>query len=403
MSAPQATSVGKPRAMERELARMPATKGPSLDVLHRTERKHKVAFVTTVPSPYQRDLFGALAAREDIDLRVYYLESAAPDSPWPEKELRSFERILPGFWVPFGNVRGHMNWPLPDFSDADFVVLSSFTSFTGQLLMRNSLRGRRWLFWGERMRPQTGMKQLVQQQLASPIESAVGIVAIGSAAEHDYRSRFPRLRHFCIPYHCELAPFFAIQRNPNVERPITFFFCGQMIERKGVDLLLLAFDRLIASGMDARLLLVGRQAELPTFMNFVSPPTRSRVQYEGFQAPECLPAYFARSDVFVLPSRHDGWGVVVNQALATGVPIITSDAVGAGLDYVENGINGVKVKAGDVDALYVAMQSLAQDPEIVRIWGIKSREIARALTPEAGAGKWAQVYESLAISDVGPP
>ena len=61
------------------------------------QRKYKVAFVTIVPSPYQRDLFGALAAREEIDLSVYYLEAAVPDSPWPEKELRPFEKILPGF------------------------------------------------------------------------------------------------------------------------------------------------------------------------------------------------------------------------------------------------------------------------------------------------------------------
>ena len=47
---------------------------PSLNLRHRTQRKHKVVFVTIVPSPYQRDLFGALAAREDIDLSVYYLE-----------------------------------------------------------------------------------------------------------------------------------------------------------------------------------------------------------------------------------------------------------------------------------------------------------------------------------------
>ena len=238
--------------------------------------------------------------------------------------------------------------------------------------------------------------------MAAPIARAAGIVAIGSAAEHDYRSRFPQLRHFCIPYHCELAPFFAIRRDAErAVAPITFFFCGQMIERKGIDLLLLAFDRLIANGMDARLLLVGREAELPRLLNLMSPAARSRVQYEGFQAPECLAAYFARSDVFVLPSRHDGWGVVVNQALATGLPIITSDAVGAGLDYVQNGINGVKVKAGDVDALYDAMQTLAQNPEIARNWGMKSREMARALTPEAGAEKWAQVFESLAISDIG--
>ena len=162
-------------------------------------------------------------------------------------------------------MRAHVNWPLPDISNADFVILSSFTSLTGQLLMRHGLRGRRWLFWGERMRPQTGVKQVVQQQLASPIGSATGIVSIGSAAEDDYRRRFPRLRHFCISYHCELGPFFAIQRDPHERRPATFLFCGQMIARKGVDLLLLAFDRLIANGMDTRLLLVGREAELPRF------------------------------------------------------------------------------------------------------------------------------------------
>jgi glycosyltransferase involved in cell wall biosynthesis len=362
------------------------------------DQKYKVAFVTIVPSPYQRDLFGALGAREDIDLSVYYLESAAPDSPWPEKELRSFERILPGFWLPFGNVRAHVNWPLPDVSDADFVVLSSYTSLTGQLLMLGKLPHRRWLFWGERMRQQTGAKRLIQTRLAAPIGRAAGIVAIGSAAEQDYRNRFPQLRHFCIPYHCDLAPFLAIQRNPNLRPSTTFFFCGQMIERKAVDVLMLAFDRLIANGMDARLLLVGREAELPKFMNLVSPATRARVQYEGFQAPECLPTYFAQADVFVLPSRHDGWGVVVNQALATGLPIITSDAVGAGLDYVENGINGVRVKAGDVDALYDAMQTVAENPEMARNWGMKSREMARTLTPELGADKWVQVFETLASS-----
>jgi glycosyltransferase involved in cell wall biosynthesis len=169
-----------------------------------------------------------------------------------------------------------------------------------------------------------------------------------------------------------------------------------MIARKGVDVLLRAFDRLIANGMDARLLLVGREAELPEFMNLVSPATKSKVDYAGFQAPENLPDYFARSDVFVLPSRHDGWGVVVNQALATGVPIIASDAVGAGFDYVENGVNGVTVKAGDVDELYSALQTFVQNPELVSTWGNRSREISRALTPEAGAAKWVQVFETLA-------
>ena len=142
-----------------------------------------------------------------------------------------------------------------------------------------------------------------------------------------------------------------------------------MIERKAVDVLLLAFDRLIASGVEARLLLVGREAELPTFMKLVGSETKAKIGLRGLSSPRNLPAYFAQADVFVLPSRHDGWGVVVNQALAAGLPIIASDAVGAGLDYVENGINGVTVKAGDVDELYGALQTFAHNPELVQEWG----------------------------------
>jgi glycosyltransferase involved in cell wall biosynthesis len=353
-------------------------------------------FVTVVPSPYQRDLFGALAKRKEIDLSVCYLEPAAPDSPWPEKQLRPFERILPGFWLPIGNARAHVNWLLPDATNADFVVLSSFTSLTGQLLMRHRLRRRRWIFWGERMREQTGVKRFVQTQLASPIESATGIVGIGTAAERDYQSRFPQSRHFCVPYHCDLAPFLSIQRDSQIRRvPPTFFFCGQMIQRKGVDLLLVAFDRLVANGMDATLLLVGREAELPKFMAFVRPATRAKIRYEGFCDPEHLAQYFAQADIFVLPSRHDGWGVVVNQALATGLPIITTEAVGAGLDYVEDGVNGFQVNAGDVDTLYRAMQTFVREPERTRSWGARSREKSLDLLPEAGAEKWIKVFEAL--------
>jgi glycosyltransferase involved in cell wall biosynthesis len=357
--------------------------------------RYRVLFITIVPSPYQRDLFGALAAREDLDLSVCYVEAASPDSPWPEKPLRWFERILPGFSLPLGNVRAHVNWGLPDLSTPDVIVLSTFTSATGQWLMRHALRGKRWLFWGERLRCHSGVKGIIQHHLAAPISRASGIVGIGRAAEADYERRFPNVPHFCVPYHCELSSFLSIPRSREVSSVVTFLFCGQMIQRKGIDLLLLAFDRLIASGCDARLLLVGREADLPKYLEIVSAAARSRVCYEGFQPPERLAEYFARSDVFVLPSRHDGWGVVVNQALAAGLPIITSNAVGAGLDLVEDGINGMCVSADDVEGLYRAMEVLISNPDLAPRWGQKSRERAFDLTPEAGAEKWVRVFDNF--------
>jgi glycosyltransferase involved in cell wall biosynthesis len=110
-----------------------------------------------------------------------------------------------------------------------------------------------------------------------------------------------------------------------------------------------------------------------------------------------LPEYFGRSDVFVIPSRHDGWGVVVNQALAAGLPVITSNAVGAGVDLVENGANGLHVAAGDVDELFRAMETVAGNPTKAREWGGRSKARARDLTPEAGAEKWVRVFDSVRV------
>ena len=358
--------------------------------------RRRALFITVVPSPYQRDLFRALAAREEIDLTVCYLEAASPDSPWPPMRLEPYERILPGFWLPFFGARWHVNWNLPHLSEYDFIVLNNFASVTAQWLMRYQLRGKRWVFWGERLRQQpAALKKCMQRKLIEPLKTAEALVGIGSDAEKDYRRRFPSTRHFCIPYHCDLTKFFQ-QRGPHESSStITFFFCGQMIHRKGVDLLLTAFERLVVEGLDIRLLLIGREAKLPELLGGITDSARVRIRYEGFQPPDKLPIFFAQADVFVLPSRHDGWGVVVNQALGAGLPVICSDAVGAGADLVEENINGLHFAAGDVDGLQNCLERLANSPQMARKWGEASRQKADSIVPSAGAEKWVRVFEEL--------
>ena len=331
----------------------------------------------------------------ELDLSVYYMEAASPDSPWPEVPLRPFEQMIPGRWFAVRGARIHVNWSLPDLTHEDFVVLNSFSSLTAQRLMRRDLRGKRWLFWGEILRKQPpGWRDLTQRKLLSPLSKASGIVGMGAQAEADYRRRFPALRHFCIPYHCDLTPFLNSGRAKR-SGPISFLFCGQMIRRKGVDLLLKAFDHLVSGGSNVELLLVGREADLPVFIATISDAARARMHYFGFQPPERLDEYFSQADVFVLPSRHDGWGVVVNQAIGAGLPIITSDAVGAGFDLVEPGINGLHCRAGDIDSLLLAMQAVANDPDLVERWGEASRRKSWTITPEAGADKWVEVFRRM--------
>lgn len=347
----------------------------------------KVAFVSIVPSPYQRDLFRAVAQRPEVQLSVFYLEAAAPDSPWPKKSLEPYEKILPGFWLPIGRARCHVNWPLPKLQDFDVVVMNTLMSFTAQWLMRTTLRHKPWFFWGERLAHGGKM----HERLAEPLHRATGIASIGTFADEDYRTRFPEPRHLRIPYYCDLDPFLAAPHHVRSNGHVVFLFCGQMIARKGVDLLLEAFQRL---GSSARLLLVGREAELPKLLAKLPAAVRDRITYAGFQSPEDLPRFFAQADVFVLPSRYDGWGVVVNQALGAGLPIVCSDMVGAGRDLVEEEINGLRFPAGDAAALAEKMQRFIVQPSLCESWGQVSRRRARHWTPTAGAAKWVEAFQA---------
>jgi len=236
-----------------------------------------------------------------------------------------------------------------------------------------------------------GWKKFAQERFSAPLVQSASIVGIGRVAQADYQQRFPSVPCYCIPYHCDLSAFLSIPR-PQASSPVTFLFCGQMIRRKGVDLLLTAFDRMITKGFDAKLLLIGREADLPEFLHSVGSQALSRIHYEGFQAPERLAEYFAQAHVFVLPSRYDGWGVVINQALGAGMPVISSDAAGAGLDLVENNVNGMLIPSGNVDSLQHAMETIVRNTNLIREWGDNARRTARLLTPEAGAEKWLQVF-----------
>lgn len=348
----------------------------------------RVAVVSIVASPYQRDLLRALGRRPEVELEIFYLESGAYDAPWPRQPLAGNERVLPGFWIPLGSGRCHLNWPLPDLRPYDIVIMNSLSSVTAQLLIRTSLRRKPWIFWGERLGERGGL----HRRMSAVLHRAAGIAAIGSVAADDYRSRFPEPRIFDIPYHCDLQPFLEAPRPPPGEKATRFLFCGQMIARKGVDVLLAAFQRL---GHNARLLLAGREADLPRLLAALPAETRARLEYLGFVAPDNLPEVFGRADVFVLPSRYDGWGVVVNQALGAGLPILCSDQVGAGRDLVTEGENGARFPAGDAASLSRLMQRFLDHPELAPQWGAASREKAGHWTPESGAAKWVEALTTL--------
>jgi glycosyltransferase involved in cell wall biosynthesis len=177
----------------------------------------------------------------------------------------------------------------------------------------------------------------------------------------------------------------------------TVLFIGRLDREKGVSVLLDAW-RLAGLDEHAALVLVGRGPERAR-----AAATRT-THVAGPQPPEEVRNFYAAADVVVLPSIptrgfREPWGLVVNEAMNQGVPIIATDAVGAAAGgLVRHERNGLVVPAADAGALARAIVRLRHEPELRAALGAAAREDVRAYTPAA----WAEgIHAALAAaSDV---
>jgi glycosyltransferase involved in cell wall biosynthesis len=369
-------------------------------------KRRKVLFLTVIPSPYQRETFQALATTTGWDVRVLYYAASASDRSWAKPVLTPIERVLPGLTLsPLGR-SAHLNPGIlseVNRHEADLTVVSDYSAPSAQLAMRYlALRGRRWAFWGEApgFNRRGSIGRSARRLLQAPLGRASGIIGIGSHACEIYRRLFPRSLVVDVPYFCDLDPYRKAaekacrERQPTVET--TILFSGQIIPRKGVDVLLQAFERMLSAGTAARLLIAGSGSELSSYEASVPERWKDRVHFLGHVPPEELPTLFAQADVYCLPSRYDGWGVVINEALGAGLPVVASTAVGAARDLVVDGENGFVVPPGDADALAHALLRLCLDASFRSRCAQASRRLSYQWDLAAAVRRWSAALEAIA-------
>jgi glycosyltransferase involved in cell wall biosynthesis len=132
---------------------------------------------------------------------------------------------------------------------------------------------------------------------------------------------------------------------------VELVFIGQLIRRKGIDILLKAMAPLWQTYPNVRLSVIGSGPERGSILSQVQQDRVSaRVLFEGPLPSSHIIKRLARASALVLPSRWDGWGLVVNEALSVGVPVIASDHCGAA-DLIVNGVNGYIFRSEDVCSL----------------------------------------------------
>ena len=203
--------------------------------------------------------------------------------------------------------------------------------------------------------------EIINRRKDEEIALADHILTVSTFARESYvDADVPSDRVTSVPMGADLSAFAPDGEGASEGGgPFTFLFPGHAGRRKGVDVLLAASERLHQSGHAHRLQFAGGANE------GVFAETDAPVGRLGYLDRSDLAAAFRRADVLVLPSRHDSFGRVVVEAMATGLPVLLSEHVGA-KEVVTEGETGWVVPAEDVDALAQRMRWCVEHPELVR-------------------------------------
>ncbi|RMG56588.1 MAG: glycosyltransferase, partial [Bacteroidetes bacterium] len=185
-------------------------------------------------------------------------------------------------------------------------------------------------------------------------------------------------------YSADTDRFLAAQPDFSQSAP-TLLYLGRIMAHKGIGDLLEAFLPL-ADRTSWRLQLVGKaDGSVPI-------PDHPKVIHQDFVQPEDLSALLAQATAFVLPSREEPWGVALHEAAAAGLPLLVSDACGAGDAFLTHGQNGWLFQAGQIPDLQAALERLFQmQPERLAAMGTHSRQLAQTITPAT----WAQTLMDM--------
>ena len=104
--------------------------------------------------------------------------------------------------------------------------------------------------------------------------------------------------------------------------------------------------------------------------------------FPAFLKKELVMRYLRASDLFILPTGEDIWGLVVNEAMACGLPVITTNMCVAGIELIADGVNGFMIPVGDINALHQAIVRILDDDDLRLMMSKNSLETIRPYTYE---------------------
>lgn len=365
----------------------------------------KVVFATNIPSPYRVDFFNELGKMCDLTVLFERKLSSERDEKWKGEAAKNYREVYLDL-VPVGvdRSKGAALRKYIMSHKYDVLILSNYVSesvmeaiaycrikkmpyiveYDGGFNKKDHFIQRiikKLLLCGAKAHLTTC--ELHKRYLCSLgiAESKISKYPFSSVHEAEIRSA----AILSDEKRCEVRARLGVKEHKVV------LAVGQFIRRKGFDILM---DAMLSLPPDTGVYIIGG---VPTneYLEKKKQLKLENLHFVNFLSKKELYPYWQMADVFAMPTREDIWGLVVNEAMAFGLPVVSSDQCIAGLEMITNGENGYIVPSDNPTALAEKILQVLEDPQKLLDMREKAQRKAAEYTIESMAKSNMEYIEKM--------
>lgn len=335
----------------------------------------KILWLTNIPSPYRVDFFNELGKLCDLTVLFERSSSSERDESWNNYKFESFKGIIMkgiNFTADKAFTLGFIKYIKQN--NYDHIVISNPLTPTGiaamEYLKVNKIE---YSIESDGAFPKEGksFKETVKKQVLKGAKKYFSTADI-----HDqYYLKYGATSESIVRY-----PFTSLKEKDILKKPIEkteknkyrtmlgmkeeqiVLSVGRFIYLKGFDVLLRAAKDL---SKDVGIYIVGGEIT-EEYTKLKNELELDNVHFIDYKNKDELSNYYKAADLFVLPTRSDAWGLVINEAMAVGLPIVTTNKCIAGLELIKNHINGFIVEADEPYELYNRMKDILENEGLMK-------------------------------------
>lgn len=342
----------------------------------------KILMLTNIPSPYRVDFFNELGKYCELTVLFEKKESDERDNSWKNFKAKHFTAVFLN-----GKRIGVAEAFCPGVicylkkNTYDYIIVTNFSDITG-IISILYMKSRKISYGiesdGGFAGTGRGIKEYIKRLLLSTASFYFSTAkkhdeyytVYGAKKEQIIRYPFSSLHDSDIlnqPVSAEEKN--AIKKKLNINEEKVILSVGQFVYRKGYDVLLNALTDL---DDNIGCYIVGGE---PTeeYIKLIEKNNLKNIHFVSFKKKNELDEYYKAADLFVLPTREDIWGLVINEAMAKGLPVITTDKCIAGLELIDNRKIGRIVQSEDAASLSKAINEEISEISIQKSIGVLNR------------------------------